>query len=186
MTSAAGAGRGPFGIGFAVAFVFTPDRLADQINPFGQPAFVIAVPEMRINVARPDVECHQVRERAFQTVTHLDGNLPVLDKHQHHDPVTLAVPFLPDAPGLGNSLAVIFHRGIAFHFSEDGDYDLVRGFPLELGELLIETEPCFLGNYAGVIIEIAGWFRRDNFRGGQEIRAQQEDGGERENDPCHR
>ena len=73
--------------------------------------------------------------------------------------------FLADAPGFCDALGVIGDGRVALHLAENGDHHLVRSFALELRELLVQPQRRFLGDDARVIIEIAGWLRRNGFSG---------------------
>ena len=60
---------------------------------------------MRFDPVFGDVECGDIRQRAFQTITDLDKHLTVLrEDEQHH---TVAALFLADAPCLCHTLGVV-------------------------------------------------------------------------------
>ena len=64
-----------------------------------------------------------------------------------------------------STLRIVFDGRIGFHSGKDGHDHLVRSFALELREPFIELSRFFLRNDPGVVIEIAGRFRRNDFGG---------------------
>ena len=90
---------------FSSACVFSANRLKDRIDPFGESAFVIVVPKMWFDPMFGDVECSNVWKRAFEAVARLDEHFPVLGEDEQDD--TVALFFLPNAPGLRDPLGVI-------------------------------------------------------------------------------
>jgi len=71
----------------------------------------------------PNVVGRDIRQRAFQTVTNLDEHFAVLNENEKDRAV--APIFLSDAPRLGDALGVIGNLGVALHFREHRDHDLV-------------------------------------------------------------
>ena len=154
-----------FGLRFSRAGVFAADCLADQVDPGGQSAFVIIRPKARFDVALGNVESGHVRQRAFQAVSDLNVHLPIFDEDEE-DRAVFPV-FLAAAPRLRDALGVILDGGIGLHLSENSDQNLIRCFTLELGEPLIETERRLFRDNPSVVVEIAGWFRRNSLGGPQ-------------------
>ncbi len=148
---------------FSRSFVLAPDRFADQIDPGGEGAFIIATAEMGLDMVLGDVECRNVRQRTFEAVADLNKHLAILNEDEQHDAVSFIL--LADTPGLGDTLCVILNRRIALHFRKYRDHDLIGRFTLELRELLVEVQRGFLRNDAGVVVEIAGRLGRNDFGG---------------------
>src|SRR6266403_1583026 len=121
-----------------------------------------------------DVECRRVRQRAFQAVADLDNHLAVLDEHKKNHTITPLL--LADAPRLCHALCVIGDIRVALHFRKNRDHDLVGSLSLELSKLFVEPRCGFLGNNAGVIVEVRARRYRDQFRGVRADREQRERG----------
>ncbi len=94
-----------FGGRFSRSLVLATDCLADQINASGEAGLIVAIPEKRFDVVFGDIERRDVRQRAFQSVTHLNKHLAILDEHEEHD--AIAAFLFTDAPRLCQALRVV-------------------------------------------------------------------------------
>src|ERR1700730_2394184 len=139
------------------AGVFSANRFADGINPNSKATFVIAGDELRFDFVFGDVERGRIRQGSLQAVANLREHLPVPDEHERYD--AIASVFLSYTPGLRDALRVIRDVRLALHFWKYCDDHLIRGFALELRELIVEAFGRTLGNDARVIITDRRRFR---------------------------
>src|SRR5947209_1029222 len=107
----------------ARSLVFAARCFEDRIDSVGEAAFIILVSKAWLDPVLSNVECSDVGERAFQTVTDLNEHLPVLSEHEQHNAVPIVL--LTDAPRLGNALRVCSNVIVALHFWKYRDHNLV-------------------------------------------------------------
>ena len=122
--------------GLSRSRVLAANRLKDRINSDCDPAFVITIPKVRLDLVFRDIERRDVRQRAFQSVANLDIHFAVVNEHEQDD--SIATLFLTNAPRLRNPLCVIRNIRITLHLREDGDHDLIRRLAFKLRELLVK------------------------------------------------
>ena len=119
------------------SFVLATDRLEDQIDPCCEAILIIARSEQWLDVTLRYVERRSVGQRAFQPIANLDKHLAILREHKEHHAIPALL--LPNAPRLCDALSVISDIRITLHSRKNRDHHLIRGFPLELRQLLVET-----------------------------------------------
>ncbi len=140
------------------AFVLPLRRGDHGIDARAQPASIIALLEIRRHLVIEDAVASDVRQRALKAVAGLDAHLVIL--HENEEDRAVVHILLSHAPRLEDSVAVVVQPVGRLHFRINRHHDLVRGLPLEVRELRVESLRRLLIDDVRVIVEILRRLRR--------------------------
>ena len=145
----------------SVSPIFTFDRRENRLHSRRQAAVKVAGPETRRDFLVNDAFAKRIGQDAFESVTDFQKHFVVLDKNEEHRPVVFAL--LPHLPRPRHAHGVIVNRRVRLHLRIDGDQDLVGALALEIFERLVQLRRRAGGDDSGIIVEIGGRRRRNDF-----------------------
>jgi hypothetical protein len=108
-----------------------------------------------------DAFCQGVRQRSLEPVADLNASYAIIRENEENNAIVVFA--LTDTPSLGSALREIF-QGISIGNSwKGGDQDLIRSFPFEGFQPLIQCRNELRRENTRCIDHISGWFRRKRF-----------------------
>jgi hypothetical protein len=163
--------------GPAGAFVLATGGGENGVNARNHAGIEVTGGKTRFDPLLNDALGDGVWDSALQAVANLEEHLPILNEHEQHGTVVLAL--LPYRPGLRHPNRVVLNGGFGLHLGKDGDNDLARVATLEILQLTIQLIGDRRRDNSGVVIEVARRFGRDHF-GCPRLRVQHPNGEEKQ------
>ena len=142
--------------------VFAFDRGQNRLYARRQAAVEITGPEARRDFFINDTFAERIRQRTFQPIAHLEKHFVVLNENEEHRSVVFI--FLAHLPRARHPYGVIVNGRVRLHLRKHSHDDLVGGLAFKLLKQLIQSCRRRGRGDVGVIIEIRGGRRGNDFR----------------------